>query len=252
MEKKLSLVGAGPGDPDLISVKGIKTIAQADVVLYDALVHPELLNYAPSKALKIHVGKRAGKHSYKQEDINALIVQYAFSHGHVVRLKGGDPFIFARGKEEIDHAESFGIPSQVVPGISSINLAGLYGLPLTTRGINESFWVVTATTKSGELSGDVKLVAQSNSTAVFLMGLRKAAAISRAYELQGKEWLPAAIVSNGSLENAKIYRTTVGQLEDTIRENTVASPGIILVGESIGEENYLATIKNIPHHARQI
>ncbi len=252
MKKQLSLVGAGPGDPDLISVKGIKILAQADVVLYDALVHPELLNYAPSQALKIHVGKRAGKHSYRQEEINALIVQYAFSHGHVVRLKGGDPFIFARGKEEIDHAESFGIPAQVVPGISSINLAGQYGLPLTTRGINESFWVVTATTKSGALSADVELVAQSASTAVFLMGLRKAASISSAYKAQGKDWLPAAIVSNGSLENAKIYRTTVGQLADTIEENTVASPGIILVGESIGEENYLASIKNIPHHATHI
>lgn len=167
MEKKLSLVGAGPGDPDLISVKGIKTLAQADVVLNDALVHPELLNYAPSKALKIYVGKRAGKHSYKQEEINELIIEHVFSHGHVVRLKGGDPFIFARGKEEIDYAESFGINTQVVPGISSINLAGMYSLPLTTRGVNESFWVVTATTKSGELSQDVAKVAETTATAVF-------------------------------------------------------------------------------------
>lgn len=252
MEKKLSLVGAGPGDPDLISVKGIKTLAQADVVLYDALAHPDLLNYAPSRALKIYVGKRAGQHSLIQEKINGLIVQYAFSHGHVVRLKGGDPFIFARGKEEIDHAESFGIPTQVIPGISSINLAGLYGLPLTTRGINESFWVVTTTTKSGELSTDVGLVAQSNSTAVFLMGLRKAAAISKAYEVQGKGWLPAAIISNGSLENAQVFRTSVANLEATIRNNKVPSPGIILVGESIADENYLETIKNIQDHAKQI
>jgi uroporphyrin-III C-methyltransferase len=252
MEKKLSLVGAGPGDPDLISVKGIKTLAQADVVLYDALVHPELLNYAPSKALKIYVGKRAGKHSYKQEEINELIIENVFSHGHVVRLKGGDPFIFARGKEEIDYAESFGIATQVVPGISSINLAGMYGLPLTTRGVNESFWVVTATTKSGELSQDVAKVAETTATAVFLMGLRKASAISTAYALQDKADLPAAIVSNGSLENAKVYRTTVGQLATTITEQKVASPGIILVGESVAQQNDFTTIKNIKQHVTAI
>lgn len=252
MEKKLSLVGAGPGDPDLISVKGIKTLAQADVVLYDALVHPELLNYAPSKALKIYVGKRAGKHSYKQEEINDLIIENVFNHGHVVRLKGGDPFIFARGKEEIDYAESFGISTQVVPGISSINLAGMYGLPLTTRGVNESFWVVTATTKSGELSQDVAKVAETTATAVFLMGLRKAAAISNAYALQDKADLPAAIVSNGSLENAKVYRTTVGQLAHTISEQKVASPGIILVGESVAQQNDFSTIKNLQQHVTQI
>ncbi|WP_296618476.1 uroporphyrinogen-III C-methyltransferase [Marivirga sp.] len=252
MEKKLSLVGAGPGDPDLISVKGIKTLAQADVVLYDALVHPELLNYAPSRALKTYVGKRAGKHSYKQEEINDLIIENVFSHGHVVRLKGGDPFIFARGKEEIDYAESFGISTQVVPGISSINLAGMYGVPLTTRGVNESFWVVTATTKSGDLSKDVAKVAETSATAIFLMGLRKAAAISKAYELQDKADLSAVIVSNGSLENAKVYRTTVGQLANTINEQKVASPGIILVGESVAQQNDFATIKSIQQHVGQI
>jgi uroporphyrin-III C-methyltransferase len=252
MEKKLSLVGAGPGDPDLISVKGIKVLTQADVVLYDALVHPELLSYASSKALKIHVGKRAGKHSFKQEEINNLIIEYAFSHGHVVRLKGGDPFIFARGKEEIEYAESFGITTQVVPGISSINLAGMYGVPLTTRGVNESFWVVTATTKSGELSKDVAKVAETTATAVFLMGLRKASAISEAYEQQFKSNLPAVIVSNGSLENAKVYRTTVGKLEETISEQRVASPGIILVGESVAQQNDYATLKSIERHVAQI
>ncbi|ADR22965.1 uroporphyrinogen-III C-methyltransferase [Marivirga tractuosa] len=252
MEKKLSLVGAGPGDPDLISVKGIKTLAQADVVLNDALVHPELLNYAPSKALKIYVGKRAGKHSYKQEEINELIIEHVFSHGHVVRLKGGDPFIFARGKEEIDYAESFGINTQVVPGISSINLAGMYSLPLTTRGVNESFWVVTATTKSGELSQDVAKVAETTATAVFLMGLRKAPAISTAYALQDKADLPAAIVSNGSLANAKVYRTTVGHLAQTISEQKVASPGIILVGESVVQQNDFTTIKSLQQHVTQI
>ena len=205
MNSKVTLVGAGPGDPDLISVKGIKALATADVVLYDALVHPELLHYAPKRARKVYVGKRAGRHSFKQEEINQLIVDFALTEGHVVRLKGGDPFVFARGKEEAEYAETFNIPVETVPGISSITLPGYYGVPLTRRGINESFWVVTATTSSGQLSKDVRLVAQSTATGVFLMGLGKLEAIVKAYVAAGKLETPAAIISKGSLPDGQIY-----------------------------------------------
>ena len=152
MTGKLILVGAGPGDPDLITLKAIKAIKGGDVILYDALVNPELLDYADSKAEIIFVGKRSGKHSLKQEEINQLIVKHALQGKDVVRLKGGDPLIFARGKEEIDYVSAYGIHYEVVVGISSLNLPGYYGIPLTSRGINESFWVVTATTKTGDLS----------------------------------------------------------------------------------------------------
>ena len=103
---KLTLIGAGPGDPDLITVRGAKALAQADAVLYDALVHPDLLQLAPEKAVKLFVGKRAGQHSFKQDDINQLILDHALQYGHVVRLKGGDPFVFARGQEEIAFVEA--------------------------------------------------------------------------------------------------------------------------------------------------
>lgn len=238
MKGKLTLVGAGPGDPDLITVKGIKALADADVVLYDALVHPELLNYAQKKAIKIHVGKRAGKHSFIQEQINEYIVKYASKGKHVVRLKGGDPFIFARGKEELEYAESFGIATEVVLGISSINLPGYYGIPLTKRGINESFWVITATTKAKELSGDVALAAQSSATAVFFMGLNKLEEIVSLYKRYGKIDTPAAIISKGSLEDGKVVFGTVENLVEVRDSQSVEPPALIIIGEAVGSHEF--------------
>src|SRR5687768_4378412 len=141
---RLTLVGAGPGDPELISVKGVKALSEADVVLYDALVHPDLLNHAPESAIKIFVGKKKGVCQFAQEEINRLIVENALNFGHVVRLKGGDPFIFGRGHEELLHAQAFNIETKVIPGISSsIAVPELQHIPLTRRGINDSFWVMT-------------------------------------------------------------------------------------------------------------
>lgn len=234
---KLTLVGAGPGDPELISVKGVKAIASADVILYDALVNPELLEYAGKGCIKLHVGKRAGKFSTPQEEINNLIVRYALEGHHVVRLKGGDPFIFARGKEEIEYAETFGIETQVVIGISSINLPGHYGIPLTTRGVNQSFWAVTATNRFGELSDDARLAAQSSATVVFFMGLNKLREIVDLYQSFGKYELPLAIISQGSLPNGKVVFGTISTiLEEDI--STIPAPALIVVGESVGEHQY--------------
>lgn len=234
MKGKLTLVGAGPGDPELLTIKGAKVLADADVVLYDALVHPEMLDYAKRKALKIFVGKRAGAHSARQEEINKLIVDHASRGRHVVRLKGGDPFVFARGKEEMEYARAFGIDTEVVIGISSINLPGHYGIPLTCRGINESFWVVTATTRSGSLSKDVALAAQSSATVVFFMGLGKAGDIADLYAQFDKNKLPAAIISRGSLPEGRVY---TGQVRDLVRlrdEHMIAAPALIVVGEAVG------------------
>ncbi len=174
IEPQVTLVGAGPGDPDLLTIKGAKALAEANVVLYDALANEELLSYAPKKALKIFVGKRKGCHAYTQEEINQLIVDNALTYGNVVRLKGGDPFIFGRGSEEIEFVESFGIPTFVVPGISSsIAVPASQGISLTKRGVSESFWVITGTTSARKLSADVALAAQSTATVVILMGMSK-------------------------------------------------------------------------------
>ena len=231
---KLTLVGAGPGDLDLITVKGIKALADADVILYDALVNEELLNYAPGRAKKIFVGKRAGMHYLQQHEINRLIVKYAFSHGHVVRLKGGDPFVFGRGLEEIEHASSHGIETNVIPGISSaLAVPAMQNIPLTHRGVSDSFWVVTGTTKSGGLSHDLHLAAQSSATVVILMGMKKLKEIISVFKKNNKQNTSVAIVQNGSLPHEKLCLGTVSTISEIVREKELSSPAIIIIGEIV-------------------
>src|SRR6201990_1072823 len=197
-EPRITLVGAGPGDADLITLKGVKALQTADVVLYDALVNDELLELAPAEAVKVYVGKRSGDHSYSQEAVNKLMIDYALNYGHVVRLKGGDPFVFGRGYEELDHAASYSIPAEIIPGISSsIGVPGLQQIPVTHRGLSESFWVITGTTTSGEVSKDIYQAAESNATVLVLMGLKKLAKIVEIFKAAGRHNLPAAVVQNG-------------------------------------------------------
>ncbi|BDD07253.1 uroporphyrinogen-III C-methyltransferase [Aureibacter tunicatorum] len=230
---KLTLVGAGPGDPDLITLKAIKALERADVILYDALVNPDLLHYAKDGAKHVFVGKRCGKHSVPQEEINELIVKYALEGNDVVRLKCGDPFIFARGKEEIEYAENFGIKSEIVVGISSINLLGHYNIPITRRGINESFWVITAVTKEKKLSKDLDLAAQSNATCIILMGLRRIEEILAKFNEAGKANVSAAVISKGSHDDGKLLLGNVGNLAEKVESSDVKAPAIIVVGDVV-------------------
>jgi uroporphyrin-III C-methyltransferase len=179
---RITLVGAGPGDADLITIKGIKALKTADVVLYDALVNDELLDLAPAHAIKVYVGKRSGDQTHSQASINQLMVDYAFNYGHVVRLKGGDPFVFGRGFEEIEFAAQHNIQAQVIPGISSsIGVPELQQIPVTHRGLSESFWVVTGTTANGKISADLIDAAKSRATVVVLMGIHKLADITEVF-----------------------------------------------------------------------
>lgn len=243
-KSKVSLVGAGPGDPDLISIKGAKAIADADVVLYDALVHPDLLKYAPSRAEKVYVGKRAGQCSYAQEEINKLIVQYARHFGHVVRLKGGDPFIFGRGHEEMEFAKQHDIEVEIIPGISScISVPEMQQIPLTRRGVNESFWVITGTTKSGELSADIELAAQSSASVVILMGMNNLERITKIFAQAGKPNTPVAIIQNGTMPDEQVALGTVSNINEIVKEEGLGSPAIILIGEVVRlHPSYLAEI----------
>ncbi len=232
---KITLVGAGPGDPELITRKGWKALQSANVVLYDALISPELLDELPASTLKVYVGKRAERHSFRQEDINLLLVQYALQYGQVVRLKGGDPFIFGRGFEELSYAQSFDIPVEVIPGISSSTaLTALQGVPLTSRGFSHGFWVVTATIRSGAFSKDLTLAAQSNSTVVILMGMRKLPQIMELFKDNGKQLTPAMVIQNGSQANEKTVVGTVNDLANRCLESGVGAPGIIVVGSVVG------------------
>lgn len=229
---KLTLVGAGPGDPELITLKGIKALQQADVVMYDALVHPDLLDYCRPDALKVYVGKRRGAYSCVQEEINPLIVHYAQHYGHVVRLKGGDSFVFGRGYEELEFARQQGIDVNVVPGLSSsYAVPASAGIPLTTRGLSESFWVVTGTTKDGKFSQDLQLAAQSTATVVILMGMHKLPEIMDVFAICGKTDTPVAIVQNGTLPEQKLVIGQVGDILEKVAESGISNPAIIVIGE---------------------
>jgi uroporphyrin-III C-methyltransferase len=229
---KLTLIGAGPGDPDLITLKGIKALQKARVVLYDALVHPVILEYCPEDCLKIHVGKRFGKVSCGQDQINELIVASANEYGEVVRLKGGDSFIFGRGYEEIEYAARYGIESEVIPGISSTYaVPALAGIPLTSRGVSESFWVVTGTTKSHELSSDLPWAARSSATVVILMGTHKLQEIVSIYADLDKFDEPVAIIQNGSLPEQKIVTGTIGNIVSLAQAADIKSPAVIVIGK---------------------
>jgi uroporphyrin-III C-methyltransferase len=220
----VTLVGAGPGDPDLLTIKGAKALAEANVVLYDALANEELLSYAPKRALKIFVGKRKGCHAYTQDQINQLIVDNALTYGHVVRLKGGDPFIFGRGSEEIDYVESFGIPTFVVPGISSsIAVPASQGISLTKRGVSESFWVITGTTSA----------AQSSATVVVLMGMSKLDEIVAIFQKEAKGETPVAIIQNGTTHEEKVGMGTINSIQQVVFEQKLSSPAIIVIGEVV-------------------
>lgn len=245
---KLTVVGAGPGDEELITLKGIKAIESANVILYDALINKQLLKYASQNAELIYVGKRKGCYSYQQEQINELIVQRAFQKGHVVRLKGGDPFIFGRGSEEIDYVQKFGVESYVVPGITSALAVPAYqGIPLTKRGSSESFWVITGTTKSHEMSNDILLAAQSTATVVILMGMGKLTQIMEVFSSFGKQDVPVAIIQNGTTPDEKFGVGTVKTIEDIVREKSLSNPAIIVVGEVVSQRSKLNSLANQIH-----
>ncbi|MEB3343976.1 uroporphyrinogen-III C-methyltransferase [Aquimarina gracilis] len=239
---KLTVVGAGPGDPDLITLKAIKALKYADVVLYDALINEVLLDYA-SNAEKIFVGKRKGCYAYQQEQINELIVSRAKSHGHVVRLKGGDPFIFGRGAEEIDYVQQFDIETEMVPGISSSLAVPAYqGIPLTKRGASESFWVITGTTKSHKLSQDVYQAAKSNATVAILMGMSKLSEIVSIFAAENKQNVPVAIIQNGTTENEQFGFGTIENIEQVVADKKLSSPAIIVIGEVVNQRVKLTSI----------
>ena len=241
---KLSVVGAGPGAVDLITLRGFSELRSADVVLYDALIDKRLLDHAP-QAEKIDVGKRKGCYRYMQEQINELIVQRGTQGKHVVRLKGGDPFVFGRGAEELAFAASHGMEVAVVPGISSsVAVPAMQHIPVTKRGAAESFWVITGTTKEHKLSSDIALAARSNATVVILMGMSKLDEIMACFIKEGKTDTPVAIIQAGTTAEEKIGIGTVASIESKAREQQLSNPAIIIIGEVVNHRQRLLHIAN--------
>ncbi|WP_027303297.1 uroporphyrinogen-III C-methyltransferase [Rudanella lutea] len=242
MQPKLTLVGAGPGNGELITLKGIRALRKADVVLYDDLANASLLDFAPGGILTLYVGKRAGKPSFRQEEINTLVVRLAQELGHVVRLKGGDPYVFGRGYEEYEYALQHGIDCEVVPGVSScIAVPASQGIPVTSRGVSQSFWVITGTTHTGDLSDDLRLAVQSKATVVVLMGLRKIDQICALYVEAGRGHLPMAVIQNGTRPDEQQVIGQVWNMPQRVAEQGVGAPAVLVIGEVVAlHPSYLA------------
>ncbi|MCC9166373.1 uroporphyrinogen-III C-methyltransferase [Pontibacter harenae] len=230
---ELIVVGAGPGDPELITVKAYKALQRADVILYDNLANRELLEIAKENCEKIYVGKKPYGDYTPQEAIHELIKEKALTKGCVVRLKGGDPFIFGRGFEEILFAREHDITASFIPGISSMQAIGFEDIPLTHRMVSEGIWVVTGTKKDGSLSDDLRLAMQSNATVVVYMGMKKAADIAATYQEAGKGEMPAAVIQHASLPHRKSVAGKVKDLPQLIHDNGLTHPALIIIGKVV-------------------
>lgn len=232
MTGKVYLVGAGPGAPDLLTLRAAKLLAQADIVFYDALVHPDTIALA-EQAGKIAVGKRCGKASTAQRFINKRLVDAAQKYQTVVRLKGGDPMLFGRAQEEIEALQQAGVEYQIVPGITAALAASAdLGISLTRRGLSRSVAFVTPRIGPGEVENDwVQTVVTADTVALY-MASGEAEAISARLIGAGKAGsTPVAVVENASLPNARIVFSTLTNLSSSIEALNLEGPALILLGE---------------------
>ena len=231
-EGEVYLVGAGPGDPDLLTFRALRLMQQADIVLYDRLVHPSIIDLVRRDAQKIYVGKEKDNHSVRQEEINKLLVKYANEGNRVLRLKGGDPFIFGRGGEEIDTLVDENISFQVVPGITSASGCSAYsGIPLTHRDHAQSCIFVTGHQKDGELNLNWEKLIQPNQTIVFYMGLVSIDIICSKLIKHGLESkTPCAIVQQGTTPNQKVFVSNLGEMPQLAKKEKPIAPTIFIIG----------------------
>lgn len=232
---KVYLVGAGPGDPDLLTLRAVRLLEKADVVVYDNLVSEEVLAFAPADAERIYAGKRRNEHTMRQEQINSVLVRLAREGKQVVRLKGGDPFIFGRGGEEMIELASRGIAFEVVPGITAASgVASYAGIPLTHRDHAQTCLFVTGHLKNGSADLDWTTLARPHQTIVIYMGLNALPDICKQLMAHGAPTSrPIALVQNGTLGSQKILTGTLADLPARAAESGFVSPSLIIVGDVV-------------------
>lgn len=233
---KVYLVGAGPGDEELLTIKGMERLKECDAVVYDRLVSEKLLTYVSKGCEKIYVGKQPGKHYRKQEEIHEILVDCAKRHKIIVRLKGGDPFVFGRGGEEVEILQKNGIPFEVIPGISSaIAVPECVGIPVTHREVSRSFHVITGHTKDSfsEETYHYKALAEVEGTLIFLMGFSALGTIARRLIEAGKaKETPAAVIAKGTTDDQCVVRGTLASIEEEVRQSKISSPAVLVIGET--------------------
>ena len=230
------LCGAGPGDSGLLTLHGLNALRQADVVVHDALVNPAILAWANPDAEILDAGKRAGRASPKQDEISRLLVEKARARRRVLRLKGGDPFVFGRGGEEAQDLVRQGIPIRLIPGISA-GIGGLAyaGIPVTHRDVNQSVTFLTGHDPAGKTPPlDWAAISRGSQVIVIYMGLRNIGAISRALIAAGRSPdEPVAVVSDASLPSQRVLETTLGKVEDDIGDRQMKAPALVCIGKAV-------------------
>lgn len=236
------IVGAGPGDPELLTFKALRLMQQADIVFYDALVSPQVLDLCRRDADKVFVGKKRSNHAVAQLGINELLVNEAKKGRRVVRLKGGDPFIFGRGGEEIESLRAHDIPYQVVPGITAANAAASYaGIPLTHRDHSQSVRFVTGFLKAGAPNNNFKSFLNTDETVVFYMGLHSLARLTEGLIEAGRSSeTPIAIVSNASMPNQQVLTGTLATITELQEQNQLPTPALLIMGDVVALHHDLA------------
>ncbi|HEX6733336.1 MAG TPA: uroporphyrinogen-III C-methyltransferase [Azonexus sp.] len=232
----VALVGAGPGDPELITLRGYRRLQQAEVLVYDNLVSPEVVDFCPACTERIYVGKMAGRHTASQGEINRLLLAQVRTGKRVVRLKGGDPFVFGRGGEELDFLLGHGIPVEIVPGITAaLGAAASFGFPLTHRDYAQSCVFVTGHLKDHSISLNWRALAQPNQTLAIYMGLTGLDTIARELQAAGLPGrMPAALIYRATWPEQKIFPATLATLVKVAADNAIKPPALLIVGEVAG------------------